>query len=96
MCDKLTFMVPELGQSPLPDNFDVEDEMLIFEAYSSSGGRDINLNGFCFVQTGSLKALKAESRSKISRTPKFVWFKAPLQMKAERPASLKMTLHSKF
>lgn len=91
MCDKLTFMVPELGQPPCQTILMLKIKMLIFEAYpSSSGGRDIHLNVLLLTKQGvSLKALKAESRSKISRTPKFVWFKAPLQMKAERPASLK-------
>ena len=60
MCDKLTFMVPELGQSPCQTILMLKIKMLIFEAYpSSSGGRDINLNGFCFVQTGSFfKSIK--------------------------------------
>lgn len=60
MCDKLTFMVPELGQSPCQTILMLKIKMLIFEAYpSSSGGRDINLNGFCFIQTGSFfKSIK--------------------------------------
>ena len=78
MCDKLTFVVPELGQSPCQTILMLKIKMLIFEAYpSSSGGRDINLNGCCFVQTGSFfLSIKGRAGSKISRTPRFVWFKA--------------------
>lgn len=96
----LTFTVPALGQSPRQTILMLNMKVLVSEAQptSSRGSLDqrLTLNGAASFKREFLsKYQRQRAGSKISGIPRFVWFKAPLQMKMKESRKPEMIFYSK-